>query len=132
MTCSLYFLADEALARRLQEEEESKVRGNPGLKRLSKLRHSTEPSPLATLAAENFRTHHNSSPPQVGASDDISGSPQTGGGLLDIMGEQMAQQVQENQLVRMFPCKCKLSFGGWEGGGLKPAWKGSCDHTSFV
>ena len=87
---------DEALARRLQEEEDSKA--GKHRKKHHKFRHLTEPSSLAVIAAENYRAHHNSSPPQWKGA--LGTSPQTGGGLADIMGEQMAQQVQEAEVVR--------------------------------
>lgn len=93
-----FFVLDEALARRLQEEEDSKV-GKRRQKKHHKFRHLTEPSSLAVIAAENYRAHHNSSPPQSKGA--LGSSPQTGGGLMDIMGEQMAQQVQEAEVVRM-------------------------------
>ena len=90
---------DEALARRLQEEEDSKA----GKVHRKKHRHLTEPSSLAAIATESYRVHHNSSPPQLKGA--LSSSPQTGGGLTDIMGEQMAQQVQEADVVRS-TCTC--------------------------
>ena len=96
---SLLFV-DEALARQLQEEEESKVKEKRRKKKHQKFRHLTEPTSLASMAADNYRAHHNSSPPQFGQGGSSSGSPQSGGGLVDIMGEQMAQQLQENELVR--------------------------------
>lgn len=101
----IYLIPDEALARRLQEEEDSRgaagTAGGEGGKKLrrkgrQKFRHFTEPDPLAVMAADNCRVHHNSSPPQLGT---LEGSPQTGGGLVDIMGEQMAQQIQEAEVV---------------------------------
>ena len=88
---------DEALARRLQKEEDSKA-GRHHQKKHHKFRHLTEPSSLAVMATEKYRAHHNSSPPQLKGT--LSSSPQTGGGLTDIMGEQMAQQVQEAEVVR--------------------------------
>ena len=93
---------DEALARRLQEEEDSKAGGKHGGKKHHKFRHFTEPASLTVMAAEIYRAHHNSSPPQLGPSGKgaLGSSPQTGGGLTDIMGEQMAQQIQEDEVVR--------------------------------
>ena len=62
-TYCLFFVLDEALARRLQEEEDSKA-GKHRRKKHHKLRHLTEPSSLSVIAAEKYRAHHNSSPPQ--------------------------------------------------------------------
>ena len=67
-------------------------------KKHHKFRHLTEPSSLAVIVAENYRAHHNSSPPHWKGA--LGSSPQDGGGLIDIMGEQMARQVQEAEVVR--------------------------------
>lgn len=85
------------LARKLQEEENFK-----SSKATTKLRNLTEPSAaVGGIDNEAHRAHHKSSPPNFGGtSAGISyGSPQTGGNLVDIMGEQMAQQIQEDEMV---------------------------------
>ena len=104
MSVSCVLVSDEALARQLQEEEESRVREKHKGKGHLKFRRLTEPSSLASMATENYRAHHNSSPPQLGQESPaaiVPGSPQTGRGLKEIMSEQKVQEIQENELVWM-------------------------------
>ena len=104
MSVSCVLVSDEALARQLQEEEESRVREKHKGKGHLKFRRLTEPSSLASMATENYRAHHNSSPPQLGQGSPaviVPGSPQTGRGLKEIMSEQKVQEIHENELVWM-------------------------------
>ena len=94
-------ITDEELARRLQEEEDSKAGGRRGQRKKQKFRHQTEPNSLVAIATENYRAHHNSSPPQWGPKGAVTSSPQTVGGLESIINEQMAWKVHGDEVVRM-------------------------------
>ena len=92
------------------------MREKQGRKTHKKMRHMTEPTSLASMAAEKYQAHHSLLSPQFGhggPKNIVTGSPQSGGGLIDIMDEQMALQLQENELVRIMEhalCLCGLMF----------------------